>query len=191
MDKIDTSGRALVEFWKRVADKGLMKANTANAFRAACSQILAVDEDWQATDVATLNVEQLLRRFQNKRHADFKPDSLEAYKRRFQTALRSFLEYAEDPSSWKPPGQERNRRRDQGDNLEDERPSAPRSVSPPKEPADREQSSEYSEYIEYPFPLRPGRIARLKLPIDLTRTEVKRLAAFISTLNVEPEESPD
>jgi hypothetical protein len=39
--------------------------------------------------------------------------------------------------------------------------------------------------VEYPFPLRQGRLAYLKLPVDLTAAEVKRLTAFMNTLAVE------
>jgi hypothetical protein len=39
--------------------------------------------------------------------------------------------------------------------------------------------------VEYPFPLREGRLAYLKLPVDLKATEVKRLTAFLNTLAVD------
>jgi hypothetical protein len=39
-------------------------------------------------------------------------------------------------------------------------------------------------YIEYPFPLRPGVMARLILPTAITREDVRRLSAFMSMLVV-------
>ena len=42
---------------------------------------------------------------------------------------------------------------------------------------------------EYRFPLRPGVMARLTLPVDLARDEVRRLKAFIDMLVVDEEGS--
>src|SRR5258708_10109926 len=98
MESIDTSGKALVAHWRWAADKGLMNSNTANALRAACTQVLAVSENWETLDVRTIDIDDICRRFQNKRSKDFKPDSLDAYKRRFGQAVKLFLDYANDPS---------------------------------------------------------------------------------------------
>ncbi len=40
MEHIDTSGKALIEFWKWAADKGEMNPNTTSAIQIICSQIL-------------------------------------------------------------------------------------------------------------------------------------------------------
>jgi len=37
-------------------------------------------------------------------------------------------------------------------------------------------------FIEYPFPIRKGQNARLVLPRDLTRNDVKRITAFLKAL---------
>ena len=39
-----------------------------------------------------------------------------------------------------------------------------------------------SGLVEYPFPLREGRFAFLRLPADLKMADVKRLTAYLSTL---------
>jgi hypothetical protein len=36
--------------------------------------------------------------------------------------------------------------------------------------------------VSYPFPLRPGMLAQISLPADLTKAEAKRLAAFVESL---------
>lgn len=38
------------------------------------------------------------------------------------------------------------------------------------------------ERITYPFPLRPGVVAELRLPSDLTLAEAKRLSGFLASL---------
>ena len=181
MESVDTSGKSFVAHWRWAADKGLMNSNTANALRAACTQVLAVTENWETLDVRTIDIDDICRRFQNKRSKDFKPDSLDAYKRRFGQAVKLFLDYANDPSSWKVPAQERSSRKAKksagAGNGEVVVTTPPRLTSAPVA----------SGLVEYPFPLREGRLAYLKLPADLKLAEVKRLTAYLSTLAVDAE----
>ncbi len=182
MDGIDTTGKALVDHWKWAAEKGLMNTNTAGALRAASAQVLGVLDGWETLDVRALDVDDVLRRFVNKRSKDFKPDSLETYKRRFTLAVRQFLEYANNPGSWKAPAQERTARRGRErtpDSTEPDEPSVAttgRSAVPP---------AAVSGLVEYPFPLREGRFAYLRLPADLNQGDVRRLTAYLSTLVVD------
>jgi len=181
VDTMDTTGRALVDHWKWAADKGLMNRNTAASLGAACSQVLGALDDWEQLDVRSLDIEDVAQRFQNRRSKDFKPASLEAYKRRFQQAVDLFLKYVEAPSSWKP-------------GIRKRRSNAPRRVSRP----DQVEHNEHAEpdapqgmvvprdgLLNYPFPLGEGRIAHLKLPGDLKLADVRRLSAFLQTLAVD------
>jgi hypothetical protein len=74
---------------------------------AACSQVLSVLDNWAEVDVKTLDVEETLRRFQNRKAKDFKPAVLETYKGRFRRAVTDYLEYLNDPGGWKPRSVER------------------------------------------------------------------------------------
>src|ERR1035437_8735547 len=95
---METNAKSLVDHWTWAADKGVMNPNTAAGFRAACTQVLSVvGDDWEKTDVTALDIENLLIRFQNLRKKDFGPQTLSAYKRRFRTAVASYLEYLQDP----------------------------------------------------------------------------------------------
>ena len=178
MERIDTSGKAMVEHWKWAAEKGLMNPNTAGALRGACSQVLSVLDGWESTDVRTVNIDDVFRRFQNKRNKDFKPESLEAYKRRFSHAVKLFLEYADNPSSWKAPSQGRSMRREKNGGNGGERADKVPDRSPTA-------SSAGAGLVEYPFPLREGRFAYLRLPADLKVAEVKRLTAYLNTLAID------
>ena len=181
MESIDTSGKALVAHWRWAADKCLMNTNTANALRAACTQVLAVSESWETLDVRTIDIDDICRRFQNKRSKDFKPDSLDAYKRRFGQAVKLFLDYANDPSSWKVPAQERSSRKEKKSSAA---ANGEVVVTTPERPI---SASVVSGLVDYPFPLREGRLAYMKLPADLKLAEVKRLTAYLTTLAVDAE----
>jgi hypothetical protein len=184
MTGIDTSGKALVEHWKWAAEPGLMNANTAATLRAACSQVLGVLENWETTDVRALDIEDVCVRFQNKRNRDFKPDSLGAYKRRFSQAVRQFLDYANDPSSWRPNVQERAPRREKKSDAD-----VADEVRGPIARASTPSSTTAGGLVEYPFPLREGRFAFLRLPVDLKMVEVRRLTAYLTTIAIDSDDA--
>jgi len=178
------TGKTLIEHWSWAADKGVMNRNTAAGLRAACVQVLGVMDDAEQVDIATLDVEDLLTRFQNLRKQRFKPQVLEAYKRRFRNAVRSYKGYLENPGTWKPVTQERpsNAERRQRPTTA----SAGSSVASPALGSSSVAPSAGSE--EYRLPLRPSVMARLILPLDLTAAEATRIKTFVDMLVV-PEQS--
>lgn len=176
-EQTDGTGRALVQHWNWTARKGLMNKNTAGALRAACTQVLSVDDNWETLDVRTLDVEDLLRRFEILRKQDFTPQSLAAYKSRFRKAAESYLDYLDNPSAWRPEVKERRPRH---------KPDAPQprrrvaagdvtTLAPETRPED-------AGMITYPFPVRQGVVARISLPRDLKTAEARRLASFIESI---------
>jgi len=177
MDSINTTGKALVEHWRWATEKGLMNVNTANAFKAACSQVLGVLDGWETTDIRKIDAADVCRRFQNKRNKDFKPESLETYKRRFTQAVKLFLDYADNPSGWKAPSQDRPRK--------EKRVSPGSGIELAQTGPENQPPASTNGLVDYPFPLREGRIAYLRLPVDLKLTEVKRLNAYLTTLAVD------
>jgi hypothetical protein len=173
---MDTTGKALVEFWKRAGDQGLMKKNTANSLQSACSQVLGVLDNWETLDVTALDRNDVHRRFVNKRHNDFKPESLAVYKRRFNLALDQFVSYTKNPEGWKPSAQGRDtipKKRSEKVTNGSRLPET--TVKEPLLPG-------HAGLVEYPFPLREGRFAYLRLPADLKAADVKRLTGFLNTL---------
>ena len=105
---METSARALIDHWSWAAEKGLMNRNTAGGLRSACSRVLeALGDGWEQINIAELDVEETLVRFQNLKKKDFLPQVLEEYKQRFRKAVRSYLDYLENPGTWKPAAQEK------------------------------------------------------------------------------------
>jgi hypothetical protein len=174
---MDTTGKALVEFWKWAADKGIVNPSTASAKGTACAQVLGAMDDWEKLDVSALNVDDVFRRFTNKRSKDFTPASLNTYRSRFQQALADFLAYKKNPEAWKPKTQERSA------TARKDKPAATakngNGNTAPEPPVDVPGRA---GLVEYPFPLREGRFAYLKLPTDLKMADVKRLTAYLNTL---------
>jgi len=183
MEKKDTSGKALVNFWTWASQKGEMNPHTAGSYKKACSQILQIEDKWETLDISTIDIESFCKRFQNKRSQDFKINSLSLYLNTFRKGVSSFLEYVADPSSWKfqvnGPKIRKERKSFEGEakKIPSDNSQQPSSIIPIDPPA----------FIEYPFPLREGRLAYIKLPIDLKTAEVKRLTAHLYTLAIDAE----
>ena len=174
------TGKTLIDHWSWAAEKGVMNRNTAAGLRAACVQVLGVLDNPEQQDISNLDIEDLLTRFQNLRKQNFKPQVLEAYKRRFRNAVKSYKEYLDNPGTWRPANQEKSgaseRRRRSSNTIE---PAAVISGSPRSHPAPVDGTSE-----EYRLPLRPSVMARLILPVDLTREEATRIKVFVDMLVV-------
>lgn len=180
----DGTGLGLVEHWTWAGKRGLVNKNTAGALRAACTQVLSIDEDWERADIRSLDIDQTFHRFENLRKHDFTPQSLATYKSRFRKAVESYIDYLDNPRGWKPEIKERHRSPTKSSKPAETKKAAakrPESISP----------TEDAGMITYPFPIRAGLMARLTLPRDLKRSEAKRLSSFLESVALEgPPELP-
>lgn len=178
----------LVEHWAWAASKGLMNRNSAGALRAASAQVLGVLDNWEQMDVTSIDVEDVIRRFQNLRARDFSPESLNAYARRFRNAVESFLQYVKDPAGWKPSAKQPSTKSAKGQLDTNATARSKRDNNVTHEQAKESQIVEGPQVgglIEYPFPLRDNVVVRLRLPRDITAAEVKRLSGFMTALVVD------
>lgn len=184
----DKTGRSLLSFWERAAEKGWVNKNTALGYRAACQKILDVEKDWESLDVSSIDLEEMFQRFQNLRGAEYSPKSLETYRSRFRTAVETYLEWAEDPSAWRPPSPSRRTRAEKGSSTAQTEADKSTQNGKPRIARHEDKWSEKG-MIEYPFPLRDDLLARLLLPRDLTTDEAKRLVAFVNALAIDEPKS--
>jgi hypothetical protein len=172
------TGLAFVRHWDWVAEKGLMHPTTARAIRAAVSQILKIDQNWESVDVHALDVEALLGRFRNL--SKLAPGSLATYESRFRTGLESYLAYLNNPASYQPKSR-RSTSREEGKNVK-VKPGTP-FVSQPSVPSNTGSGAVGTpRLVVYPFPVRPDVFAELKLPADLTLDEATRLGNFLKAV---------
>src|SRR4030042_225905 len=99
----------LIAFLDFVAEKGLMKRNTAVTYKKACSVILKVLGETEGADLSKIDLESVFRRHRNLAAGRIPPATLKAYEVRTRAAINTFIEYVKDPSSWKPSVQQRGR----------------------------------------------------------------------------------
>lgn len=194
------SGAEFVEHWRKMAAEGRLNRNTALALQTACRHILTTEPGWESMNVAALSDEQaeaLLARFRERATRDgFQEKTIAEYQRRFRQALGWLRAYLEAPQQWSAPSAQRKPAGKRAPRAAAARPQqatrAARSKAPSKPRAAKRGASaaktaevagdRATASIEYPFPVRPGFVARLLLPTDLTESEAKRLAAFLDAL---------
>lgn len=179
--KLESKGKDLVEHWTWASKKGLMNSNTAGALRAACTQVLGCLDDWEDVEIGEIDVEHTIHRFTNLRAKDFTPKSLETYASRFRKAVGMFQDYISNPSGWRP-----TQRTSKSKNLPKEKNKESPETRMPEESRTtfHEQKQTGMDLIQYPFPLRDGLIAVIKIPVDLSKTEAERMSAFLNALAV-------
>lgn len=179
MTNLSSKGKDLVNHWNWATEKGLMNSNTASALRAACTQVLGSLDNWEEIEIQDIDIEDAIFRFNNLRAKDFTPSSLNTYASRFRKAVESFQSYVSNPSGWKPTQRAPKSKKPKESNQPKPKSIEVESAPPPQSPAD--------DLIQYPFPLRDGLIAVIKIPANLSQSEATRMAAFLTALAIPDE----
>lgn len=184
-NKIGTgTAEGLMEFFDFLVAKGYATPAAVTPLKSASRQILStVDgDDFAGIDIRTLDVEEHLDRFENMVVGQYKHESLTQYRNRFKRGVAAYLSYLNDKQIPSFGGSARKR----GAERAAGKPKAPTRDAPvlasPSMPV-----STSERLIDYPFPLRSGQIAILRLPVGLERIDAERMGAFIRTLVLDPQ----
>ncbi len=167
----------LLDFLNHAGDKGLMPAASAQALAVATRNVFGVLEEDEQKNLETLDVDAIIRRFNNKRARDFSPNSLKEYGRRVRKALDLYLQWKNNPADFsvKTRAPRKSRKESQTDAYESDTRES--NIHLPSNRAGAYQSS---------FPVGPGRVVTLiNLPEDLTSAEAEKLAQFVRMLAVD------
>jgi hypothetical protein len=188
MKSLTKSG--LIEFHDYAVSKGLLKANTGNARKAAVSQIL---EDFGVDDdLTSINVPSEVLKYNNRHPGKLSPDSLTAYQQRVILALEEFKKYLANPLTYKgvtgrtPLAVNAKVGVKVKATLTDSKPAEPGTATIETAPVPKHPTSAVTDTsLMMPFPLRPTFLAQLIIPRDLSKDEANRLCAFIQALAVD------
>jgi len=104
---IQLSRDNLMSFLDFVAEKGLMKRDTAIGYKKACSVVLRILDENEAADLSRINLDNVFARHRNLAAGRILPATLRSYESRTRAAINNFIEYSKDPTSWKPGIQQR------------------------------------------------------------------------------------
>lgn len=156
-----------------------MNPSTAGSLKSACTKVLGVLDNGDDVDIMTLDVEDVIHRFNNLCAREFTPSSLETYASRFRKSVTLFKQYVESPSTWKVVSRApKTKKKDSVTGNESSGGNNTVKDTPPPPPPPNLDPN----LIEYPYPLRQGMTIKLAVPADLTTLEVRKINAFLTTL---------
>lgn len=167
----------LLDFLNHAGDKGLMPAASAQALAVAARNVFGVLDDNEQEDMSKLDLDAVIRRFNNIRARDFNPSSLKEYGRRIRKAVDLYEQWKENPADFsvKTRAPRKTRKESQAETRSIEVNQTNTLISPNR--TDAYQSS---------FPVGPGRVVTLSnIPQDLTSAEAEKLAQFVRMLAVD------
>lgn len=178
------TAEGLLDFLDYVVVKGYAPTSAANAQKSAARQVLSMveGENFGSLDVKGIDVDDLLSRFDVKARGQLKAESIVSYKNRAGRAIEVYREFLE---TGKPPSYRTvtKRKAATAPKASGSTPAtenvAPEVSAIPLPSADR--------MVDYPFPLKAGGMAHLRLPLRLEREDAERLGAFLRTLVLEPQ----
>ena len=170
----DYSRAALGRFIDFVVEKGLVNSSTAQGWRVATGKVLTELSPDEQADVRRIDVDAVFRAFLNRNPGRLSPVSVGEYRRRVGRAIEEFVKWVEDPGGYSVRSAAWQSRMDPRPRL--------RPAALPRE-RERERSVEGpSAGIALNYPLRPGFLAQVTVPRDLTVDEARRMGAFLLTL---------
>jgi hypothetical protein len=170
----------LLNFLAHASDKGLMPAATATALGVASRNVLGVLDASEREDLRKVDLDAVIKRFNNKRAKDFNPSSLKEYGRRVHRAVDLFLSWRGDPAGF-------TVKTRAGTNPRKKDRTRFEPVSMAHENGDVQVPGPHDAGgYRSAFPIRPGTVVTISnIPSDLTPAEAERLATFVRMLSVE------
>jgi hypothetical protein len=159
---------------------------TAGALAVACRTVFELLESAEAADLRAVDLEKLIRRFENKRARDFNPSSLKEYGRRVRRAWALFSEWKESPADFAPKTRAAAVKKAEGRATRRGAEGAPAASPSAVVPMPAVNLTATSPALDVEgvystaFPVRRGHVVTISnLPADLTVEEAERLSTFL------------
>lgn len=167
-------------FLSHASERGLMPSATATALQVAIRNVFGVLAEDERSNLATLDLEDVIRRFTTKRAKEFSPSSLKEYGRRVQRAVDLFTRWKADPANFSV--------KTRATNANKKKQSA-RSVAATSGYSHDQMNAETAVSTQGGYPssisIRPDWVVTItNIPNDLTTSEAERIASFVKLLAV-------
>ena len=187
-DLNSTNVSGLLAFCDWLTDKSYATTAQVNPWKIAVRKVFETleGEDYEALDLATVDLDEYIARFQVAAGAQYKAESITAYKRRIVNALeahRTYLSTGRPPTFRQGPRRNKTEGKDKGSVVKlDTESSSAAGPTPPN-----------SGLHSFTWPLSDGRVVTLELPPRLKADDVNRLCTLVRSLQTdspEPKQIP-
>jgi hypothetical protein len=177
----DRTVEGLLAYCDWLVDKGYATVAQVDPWRTAARKVFETveGESYLSLDISGIDLADYLGRFQTLAGSQYKSESIVTYGRRLRNAIDAHEHYLD---TGRPPTFRRGGSSPKQDG--DAKPKATKAVRTPQTPAQTTGAAK-AGFVEFPFPLRGGQMAQLKLPTRLDKRDVDRLSAFLRTLQAE------
>jgi hypothetical protein len=157
-----------------LTDKGYATSAQVNPWRTAVQKVFETveGESWESLDLTSIDLDDYLSRFQTLAGAQYKAESITAYKRRIRNAVDAHEHYIE---TGRPPTFRQGARKAKAEGKPTAQAETVVEATPNAGPSD-------DGLIDYPFVLKNGRRAILRLPARITSDDANRLSALLRML---------
>ncbi|HET7240947.1 MAG TPA: hypothetical protein VFI77_07300 [Gemmatimonadales bacterium] len=190
----DYSRAALARFIEFVVAKGLVNPSTAQGWRVATGKVLEELTAEELADVRRIDAEATFRAFLHRHPGRLSPASVGEYRRRVGRAIEEFVRWVDDPGAYGSPGSAGARTADAPRSRRGRGRGRTQVAVGQAEPGvngqrDGGQALQPTSQVRprdglaLEYPLRPGFLAQVVVPPDLTVDEARRMGAFLLTLS--------
>jgi hypothetical protein len=183
------TAEGLLEFADWVVAKGYGSSAAWTPLKSAANRVFKTVEgttEYGQVDLRALDVNEDLSRYEVKARGQIKSESIAQYRSRFVRAVEAYRQFLD---TGQPPRARRVSRSEStsGDGAPGSAQTSSSSTAGGRENGAQQEQSAGERLIDYPFPLRSGTIALLRLPVRVEKADAERLAAFVRTLVLEPQ----
>lgn len=177
----DRTVEGLLAYCDWLVDKGYATVAQVDPWRTAARKVFETveGENYIALDISGVDLADYLGRFQTLAGSQYKSESIVTYGRRLRNAIDAHEHYL---STGHPPTFRRGGSSPKTDSST--KPKAAKVARTAKAPT-QTSGIAGAGFIDFPFPLRGGQMATLRLPTRLDKGDVDRLCAFLRTLQGE------
>lgn len=155
-----------------------MKPSTAEARKAAVNQVLGILNESEASDVAKIEIDHLLGRFQNLHGKRYTPGSLKTYRARVRNSIEEFLRYLQNPMDFQPKGGSSIKKTPNNKSVSTQ--LSPRRSNSAEETVYHSVSVPPTSTSTLPIPLRSDLTVLIHgLPFDLSQHEARKIANVV------------
>jgi hypothetical protein len=209
----DGTAASAVMYLDNLVDKGKASKGAINPLKIAFTKVMqTIDgkDSWRSVQVSSVDVEDYMNRFANLTMGKYSAESLTVYKSRVKKVVEWYLMFLEKPG-WAPEIQRRNRsgitsakavtpasssqayeRPVESDQAFDSAPAqAPVVPVAQLAHAAQPQLPQSPDRVVYPFPLADGQLVHISLPFNLTKTDARRIGAFVESIGREDLEAAE
>lgn len=172
----------LLAYCDWLVDKGYATVAQVDPWRTAIKKVFETVEGdgYASVDLTSIDLADYLARFQTLAGSQYKTESIVTYGRRLRNAIDAHEHYL---STGRPPTFKRGGSSPKKDG--DAKPKAVKASAVQTQAPAQAAGLSVVGLVEFPFPLRSGQMAQLRLPTRLDKTDVDRLSAFLRTLQSE------